>query len=66
MGRTDRDALDTAQACARFNMLARIADGLGLKLDEWQTVRAKAGAENAARLATERGVEMPSDPWGVR
>ena len=52
--------------CAYFNMRVRIVDGLGLEVDEWQIVRAKAGAEKAAKLAAERGVEMPSDPWGVR
>jgi len=66
VGWTDRDVLDIAQVCAYFNMRVRIVDGLGLELDEWQTTRAKAGAENAAKLADERRVEMPSDPWGVR
>ncbi len=66
VGWTDRDVLDIAQVCAYFNMRVRIVDGLGLEVDEWQIVRAKAGAEKAAQLATERGVEMPSDPWGVR
>ena len=65
-GWTDRDVLDIAQVCAYFNMRVRIVDGLGLEVDEWQIVRAKAGAENAANLASERGVEMPSDPWNVR
>ena len=65
-GWTDRDVLDIAQVCAYFNMRVRIVDGLGLEVDEWQIVRAKAGAENAAKLASERGVEMPSDPWNVR
>ena len=66
VGWTDRDILDIAQVCAYFNMRVRIVDGLGLEVDEWQIVRAKAGAEKAATLATERGVEMPADPWGVR
>ncbi len=66
VGWTDRDVLDIAQVCAYFNMRVRIVDGLGLEVDEWQIVRAKAGAEKAAKLAAERGVEMPSDPWGVR
>ena len=65
-GWTDRDVLDIAQVCAYFNMRVRIVDGLGLEVDEWQIVRAKAGAENAAKLASERGVEMPSDLWNVR
>ena len=63
---TDRDILDIAQVCAYFNLRVRIVDGLGLDVDEWQIVRAKAGAENAAVLAKERGVEMPADPWSVR
>ncbi len=66
VGWTDRDVLDIAQVCAYFNMRVRIVDGLGLEVDEWQIVRAKAGSEKAAKLAVERGVEMPSDPWGVR
>ena len=66
VGWTDRDILDIAQVCAYFNMRVRIVDGLGLEVDEWQIVRAKAGAEKASTLAAERGVEMPADPWGVR
>ena len=66
VGWTDRDILDIAQVCAYFNLRVRIVDGLGLDIDEWQIVRAKAGAEKAAILAKERGVEMPADPWGVR
>ena len=65
-GWTDRDVLDIAQVCAYFNMRVRIVDGLGLEVDAWQIVRAKAGAANAAKLALERGVEMPSDLWNVR
>ena len=66
VGWTDRDVLDIAQVCAYFNMRVRIVDGLGLEVDEWQITRARAGAENAAKLAVERGVKMPSDPWDVR
>ena len=66
VGWTERDILDIAQVCAYFNLRVRIVDGLGLDIDEWQIVRAKAGAEKAAILAKERGVEMPADPWGVR
>ena len=66
VGWTDKDVLDIAQVCAYFNMRVRIVDGLGLEVDEWQIVRAKAGAEKAAKLAAARGVEMPSDPWGMR
>ena len=66
VGWTDRDILDIAQVCAYFNLRVRIVDGLGLEVDDWQIVRAQAGAERAAALAKERGVAMPSDPWGVR
>ena len=65
-GWSDRDILDIAQVCAYFNLRVRIVDGLGLEVDEWQIVRAKSGAEKAAVLARERGVQMPDDPWGVR
>jgi hypothetical protein len=41
-------------------------DGLGLEVADWQIQRARAGAERAAKIAKERGVAMPSDPWKVR
>ena len=66
VGWTDRDILDIAQVCAYFNLRVRIVDGLGLEVDEWQIDRGKAGAEKAAALASEQGVEMPAEPWGVR
>ena len=66
VGWTDRDILDIAHVCAYFNFRVRIVDGLGLELGEWQVTRAKAGAGRAAKLAEERGVAMPADPWGVR
>ena len=66
VGWTDRDILDIAQVCAYFNLRVRIVDGLGLELGVWQTNRAQAGAQRAARLAEDRGVAMPTDPWGVR
>ena len=66
VGWTDRDILDIAQVCAYFNLRVQIVDGLGLELGEWQTNRAQAGAQRAARLAEARGVAMPTDPWGVR
>ena len=52
--------------CAYFNFRVRMVDGLGLELGDWQLERAAAGAERASALATERGVAMPADPWGVR
>ena len=66
VGWSDRDILDIAHVCAYFNFRVRMVDGLGLELGDWQLERAKAGAERASALAEERGVAMPSDPWGVR
>ena len=65
-GWTDRDILDIVQVCAYFNFRARVVDGLGLEVADWQLKRARAGAERAAKLAEERGVPLPSDPWQVR
>ncbi len=66
VGWTDRDILDIAQICAYFNFRVRIVDGLGLDVNDLHAKRARAGAERAAKLAAERGVAMPDDPWGVR
>ncbi len=51
---------------AYFNFRVRVVDGLGLEVADWQIQRARAGAQRASRLAEERGVAMPSDPWKVR
>lgn len=66
VGWTDRDILDIVHVCAYFNFRVRVVDGLGLELGNWQIKRARAGSERAAKLAEERGVAMPSDPWRVR
>ena len=66
VGWSDRDILDIAHVCAYFNFRVRMVDGLGLELGDWQLERAAAGADRASALASERGVAMPSDPWGVR
>ena len=66
VGWTDRDILDIVHVCAYFNFRVRVVDGLGLEVAAWQIQRARAGAERAAKLAEERGVAMPSDPWKVR
>lgn len=66
VGWTDRDILDIVHVCAYFNFRVRVVDGLGLEVADWQIQRARAGAERAAMLAKERGVEMPSDRWNVR
>jgi uncharacterized peroxidase-related enzyme len=65
-GWTDRDILDIVQVCAYFNFRVRVVDGLGLEIADWQVQRARAGAERAAKLAEERGVTLPSDPWKIR
>ena len=65
-GWADRDILDIVHVCAYFNFRVRVVDGLGLEVADWQIQRARAGAQRAAKLAEERGVAMPSDPWKVR
>jgi len=65
-GWTDRDILDIVHVCAYFNFRVRVVDGLGLELGDWQIKSARAGSERAVKLAQERGVPMPSDPWRVR
>ena len=65
-GWTDRDILDIVHVCAYFNFRVRVVDGLGLEVADWQIQRARAGAERAAKLAQERGVAMPADPWKIR
>jgi uncharacterized peroxidase-related enzyme len=66
VGWTDRDILDIVHVGAYFNFRVRVVDGLGLEVADWQIQRARAGAERAAKIAEERGVPMPSDPWKVR
>lgn len=65
-GWTDRDILDIVHVCAYFNFRVRVVDGLGLEVADWQIQRARAGAKRAVKLAEERGVAMPSDPWKIR
>jgi uncharacterized protein YciW len=66
VGWTDRDILDIVHVCAYFNFRVRVVDGLGLEVADWQLRRARDGAERAAKVANERGVAMPEDPWKVR
>ena len=65
VGWTDRDILDIATVCAYFNFRVRIVDGLGLELSDQAVERATQSREQAAALAKERGVELPTDIWGV-
>ncbi len=64
-GWTDRDILDIVHVCA-YNFRVRVVDGLGLEVADWQIQRARAGSERASKLAHERGVALPSDPWKIR
>jgi uncharacterized protein YciW len=64
-GWEDRDILDIVHVCAYFNFRVRIVDGLGLKLSDAQLDRARANRQRAAELASERGVALPSDIWGI-
>jgi uncharacterized protein YciW len=66
VGWADRDILDIAQVAAYFNYRARIADALGVDLDEKYLNRAREGAKRAEKIADERKVAMPQDRWRVR
>lgn len=66
VGWSDRDILDIAQVAAYFNYRARIADALGVELDEKYLDRAREGAERAEKLAEQRKVALPKDRWRVR
>lgn len=65
-GWTDRDILDIAQIAAYFNYRARIADALGVELDEAYLREAQEGANRAERLAKDRNLTLPQDRWGIR
>ena len=64
-GWTDRDVLDIASACAYFNFRVRIVDGLGLETSDQTAERATQARDHAKTLATEKGVSLPGDIWGV-
>jgi uncharacterized protein YciW len=64
-GWEDRDILDIVHVCAYFNFRVRIVDGLGLKLSDTQLERARANRLRASELASERGVALPGDIWGI-
>ncbi len=65
-GWTDRDILDITQICAYFNFRDRMADALGVEIDETTIERAREGAACAAEQARVQGRFLPEDPWGVR
>ena len=65
-GWDDRDVLDIVMACAYFNFRVRVVDGLGLEVSDRTAEMATKAREHAAALATEKGVSLPGDVWGVR
>lgn len=65
-GWTDRDILDITRVCAYFNCRDRMADALGVEIDEITIERARDGAARAAEKARSQGRFLPDDPWGVR
>jgi hypothetical protein len=65
-GWTDRDILDITQICAYFNYRDRMADALGVEIDEITIERAREGAARAAEQARLQGDTLPEDPWDVR
>ena len=62
-GWTDRDILDICQVAAYFNYRVRIADGLGVNLDEAHHQSAQRSRERAREEATKLGKELPPDRW---
>ena len=65
-GWTDTDVLDIVMACAYFNFRVRVVDGLGLEIPDMLATRAAQSRTHAAELATQKGVSLPTDIWGVQ
>ncbi len=62
-GWTDRDILDICQVAAYFNYRVRMADGLGVDLDEAYNQSAQDSRERAREEARKLGKELPPDRW---
>jgi uncharacterized protein YciW len=62
-GWTDRDILDICQVAAYFNYRVRMADGLGVDLDEAYNQNAQDSRERAREEARKLGKELPPDRW---
>ena len=62
-GWTDRDILDICQVAAYFNYRVRMADGLGVDLDEAYNQSAQSSRERAREEARKLGKELPPDRW---
>ena len=56
---------DAAHVCAYFNFRLRVVDRLSLDISEGAVLRARAGTKRAKKLAVERGVATPDDPWSL-
>jgi uncharacterized peroxidase-related enzyme len=63
VGWTDRDILDICQVAAYFNYRVRIADGLGVELDDRLYRDASEGRRRAQEQARQFGKEVPPDIW---
>mgnify|MGYP001300471731 FL=1 len=64
-GWEEKDIVDIANVCAYFNFRVRLVDSLGLDLNESMVEFALEHREHAAKLATERGENLPVDAWGL-
>lgn len=62
-GWTDRDILDICQVAAYFNYRVRMADGLGVDLDEAYNQSAQDSRERAREEARKLGTELPPNRW---
>ena len=62
-GWTDRDILDICQVAAYFNYRVRMADGLGVDLDEAYYQSSQSSRERAREEARKLGKELPPDRW---
>jgi uncharacterized protein YciW len=62
-GWTDRDILDICQVAAYFNYRVRMADGLGVDLDDAYNQSAQDSRERAREEARKLGKELPPDRW---
>jgi len=62
-GWTDRDILDICQVASYFNYRVRMADGLGVDLDEAYQQSAQRSRERAREEATKLAKELPPDRW---
>ena len=65
VGWEEKDIVDIANVCAYFNFRVRLVDSLGLDLNESMVEFALEHRDHAAKLASERGKNLPVDAWGL-